>query len=51
MSNVCTGVAPLTIGILRYFVLFKLGEKREETINAYQLSQLCIQMLLAVILS
>ena len=35
MSNICTGVAPLTIRILRFFVRFKLGEKEEE--NTYLL--------------
>ena len=48
MSNVCTGVAPLTIGILRFFVRFKLGEKEEENICYYQLFQLSIQTSVAV---
>ena len=43
MSNICTGVAPLTIRILRFFVRFKLGEKEEENFCYYQLSQPFIQ--------
>ena len=43
MSNICTWVAPLTIGTLRFFVRFKLGEREEENICYYKLSQPAIQ--------
>ena len=48
MSNICTWVAPLTIGTLRFSVRFKLGEGEEENICYYQLSQPAIQTSLAV---
>ena len=48
MSNICTWVTPLTIGTLRFFVRFKLGEREEENICYCQLSQASIQTPLAV---
>ena len=48
MSNICTWVAPLTIGTLRFFVRFKLGEREEENTCYYKLSQPAIQTPLAV---
>ena len=48
MSYLCTWVAPLTIGTLRFFVRFKLGERDEENICNYQLSQPAVQTPLAV---
>ena len=48
VSYICTWVAPVTIGILRFFVRFKLGESEEENIYYYQLSQPSIQTPLAV---
>ena len=54
-SNLCLIYAPgsrlLTIGTLRFFVRFKLGEREEENICYYKLSQPTIQTPLAVTLS
>ena len=48
MSNICTWVAPLTVGTLSFFVRFKLGEREKENICYYQLSQQAKQTPLAV---
>ena len=51
MANICTWVAPLTIGILRFLCVLNLAKGRkgeEENICYCQLSQLSIQTPLAV---